>query len=98
MAHNLELINRLAIFHGLGCPLLLGVSRKSMIAKVSRGEEPKERLPGTLALTLAGLHRGAQIHRVHDVEQALQAITLWEAVEAAGASDARTFAEGQEIR
>lgn len=98
VAHNLELINRLAIFHGLGCPLLLGVSRKSMIAKVSRGEEPKERLPGTLALILAGLHRGAQIHRVHDVEQALQAITLWEAVEAAGASDARTFAEGQEIR
>ena len=84
VAHNLELIARLATFHELGCPLLLGVSRKFFIGKLSKGEEPKERLPGTLALLLAGLHRGAQIHRVHDVEEALQAMALWQAVEGAG--------------
>lgn len=89
-AHNVELVARLSIFHGLGCPLLLGVSRKSFIGKLSRGEAPKERIAGTLAVTLAGLLRGAQIHRVHDVEEALQAMALWQAVEAAGAGMAET--------
>ena len=89
-AHNVELVARLSIFHGLGCPLLLGVSRKSFIGKLSRGEAPKERVAGTLAVTLAGLLRGAQIHRVHDVEEALQAMALWQAVEAAGAGMAET--------
>jgi len=86
-AHNLELVARLAIFHGLGCPLLLGVSRKSFIGRLSRGEPPKQRLPGSLAATLAGLARGAQIHRVHDVPETLQALTLWQAVDAAAACD-----------
>lgn len=87
VAHNLELVARLATFHGLGCPILLGVSRKSFIGKLSRGEAPKQRLPGTVALTLAGLARGAQIHRVHDVPEALQALALWEAVDAAATCD-----------
>lgn len=86
-AHNLELVARLAAFHGLGCPLLLGVSRKSFIGRLSRGEPPKQRLPGSLAATLAGLARGAQIHRVHDVPETLQALTLWQAVDAAAAYD-----------
>ncbi|MDF2094726.1 dihydropteroate synthase [Aquibaculum arenosum] len=84
--HNLELVARLALFHGLGCPVLLGASRKSFIGKVSRGEAPKERLPGTLAVTLAGLDRGAQIHRVHDVAETLQAVALWQAVGAVTAN------------
>lgn len=86
--HNLELIARLTLFHGLGCPVLLGASRKSFIGKVSRGEAPKERLPGTLAVTLAGLARGAQIHRVHDVAETLQAMALRQAVDAVTAGDA----------
>jgi len=86
-AHNLELVARLAAFHGLGCPVLLGVSRKSFIGRLSRGEPPKQRLPGSLAATLAGLARGAQIHRVHDVAETLQALALWQAVDAAAACD-----------
>lgn len=83
-AHNVELVARLAVFHGLGCPLLLGVSRKSFIGKFSQGESPKDRVAGTLAVTLAGVLRGAQIHRVHDVQEALQGLALWRAVEDAG--------------
>jgi len=83
-AHNVELVARLAVFHGLGCPLLLGVSRKSFIGKFSQGESPKDRVAGTLAVTLAGVLRGAHIHRVHDVQEALQALALWRAVEDAG--------------
>lgn len=78
--HNLEVMNRLALYHGLGCPVLLGVSRKSMLAKIGRGEPPQERLPASLAAALAGAARGAQILRVHDVAETRQALALWEAV------------------
>jgi dihydropteroate synthase len=78
--HNLALLDDLALLHGLGCGLLLGVSRKSFIGRLSRGEDADHRLPGTLAATLAGLARGAQIHRVHDVAEAAQAVAVWQAV------------------
>ncbi len=79
VAHNLEILDRLALFHGLGPPLVLGVSRKSFIAKLSRGEAPKERLPGSLAAALMGLDRGVQILRVHDVAETAQAVAVWRA-------------------
>ncbi len=84
--HNLELLHHLALFHGIGCPLLLGVSRKSFIGKLSRGEAPKDRLPGSLAAVLAGAQRGAQMFRVHDVAETVQALSLWEAIASAGRS------------
>jgi len=80
LAHNMELLEYLALFHGLGCPLLLGASRKSFVARLSRGEAPKQRLPGSLAAALAGLDRGVQIVRVHDVGETLQAIRVWRAI------------------
>lgn len=83
LAHNLEVLDQLALFHDLGCPLLLGVSRKSFIAKLSRGEGPKERLAGSLAAALAGLARGVQILRVHDVAETRQAVAVWQAIFAA---------------
>lgn len=78
--HNIALLGDLALLHGLGCGILLGVSRKSFIGRLSRGEDAAHRLPGTLAATLAGLDRGAQFHRLHDVAEAVQAIALWHAV------------------
>ena len=78
--HNLQILDQLALYHGLGCPLLLGVSRKSFIGRLSTGEAPKDRLPGSLAAALAGLARGAQILRVHDVAETRQAIRIWEAI------------------
>ena len=83
VTHNLEILDQLALYHDLGCPLLLGVSRKSFIAKLSGGEAPKERLAGSLTAALAGLDRGVQILRVHDVAETRQAIAVWEAIRGA---------------
>ncbi|MDP6951715.1 MAG: dihydropteroate synthase [Alphaproteobacteria bacterium] len=81
-AHNLRLIAWAAAFHGLGVPLLIGVSRKSTIARIAGGEakQAKARLPGSLALALAALDQGAQILRVHDVPETAQALALWRAL------------------
>ncbi|MEM7189019.1 MAG: dihydropteroate synthase [Pseudomonadota bacterium] len=81
--HNLALIRGLSLFHGLGCGILLGVSRKGFIGKL--GQEPRadERLGGSLATGLAGLDQGAQILRVHDVGQTAQAVRLWRALRGA---------------
>ena len=77
VAHNLELMNGLALFHGLGCPIVLGASRKRMIGALS-GEAPADqRLPGSLALALKAVEQGAQIVRVHDVPETVQALKLW---------------------
>lgn len=78
--HNLALIRGLSLFHGLGCPLLLGVSRKRFIGTVGGAEDTDSRMPGTLAVTLAGLDQGVQIHRVHDVAEIAQGIRLWDAI------------------
>lgn len=82
--HNAQILGSLGLYHGLGCPVLLGVSRKSFIGKLSRDEPPKDRLAGTLAATLAGLDAGVQIHRVHDAAEAVQAVKVWAALRAAG--------------
>lgn len=79
--HNLELLKSLEAFQVLDCPLVLGVSRKSMIARLSRGEDPKDRMAGSIAAALAGIVRGADIIRVHDVAETCQAIAVWQAIE-----------------
>ncbi len=81
LAHNLRVLDHLAVLHGIGCPLVLGVSRKSFLAKIVPGVPPKARLPGSLAANLAGLARGVQILRVHDVPETAQAVTVWEAIQ-----------------
>ena len=80
LSHNLQLLEQLALFHGLGCPIVLGVSRKSFIGKISGESEAKQRLPGSLAAALAGLERGAQMIRVHDVAETAQAVAVWRAI------------------
>ena len=80
VAHNLAIIRRVSLYHGLGCPLLLGVSRKRFIGTISGADTAADRVPGTLALTLAAIQQGVQIHRVHDVAEAAQALALWQAL------------------
>jgi dihydropteroate synthase len=80
VAHNCRLIRELAAFAGLGAGVLLGVSRKSLIAKLSEGEPPKARLPGSIAAALAGVAHGARVLRVHDVAATLQALRVWRQV------------------
>jgi dihydropteroate synthase len=80
VAHNLEILDALALYQGLGANVLLGVSRKSFIAKLSIDEPPKRRLPGSLAAAQVGLDRGVQILRVHDVAETVQAVKVWQAL------------------
>ncbi len=77
LSDNLALINGLALFHGLGCPILLGASRKRMIGALSNEAPVGERLGGSLALALAGVAAGAQLLRVHDVAETVQAVRVW---------------------
>jgi dihydropteroate synthase len=77
VAENLALLNGLALFHGLGCPVLLGASRKRFIGALS-GEAPVEaRLGGSIAVALKAAEQGAQIVRVHDVQETVQALKVW---------------------
>ncbi|OQW45745.1 MAG: dihydropteroate synthase [Proteobacteria bacterium SG_bin6] len=77
LADNLALLNGLALFHGLGCPIMLGASRKRLIGALA-GEAPVEaRLGGSVALALLGAQAGAQLLRVHDVAETVQALKVW---------------------
>ena len=75
---NIKLIKNLSVFHSLGVPLMLGVSRKRFIESISSKSKPQERLGGTAAATLLGMTQGIRIHRVHDVQEINQALTVFE--------------------
>jgi dihydropteroate synthase len=81
--HNVALLASLSILHGLGCPILLGASRKSFIGRLSGGVPAPERVSGSIAAALAGVAQGVQIVRVHDVAATRQALAVWEAVQLA---------------
>lgn len=80
VAHNLALVRRLSLFHGLGCPILLGASRKRFIGTLADEPVADRRMAGSVAVALAGAAQGAQILRVHDVRETRQALTVWRAV------------------
>jgi len=85
--HNLRILDQMAVLHGLGCALVLGVSRKSFIGRLAgagAAASAKARLPGSLAATLAGVARGVHIVRVHDVAETVQALAVWGAIDGAG--------------
>lgn len=75
--HNVELLANLSLFHGLGAPVLLGVSRKSFIGSVTAGKNADERLAGSLAFGQTGYEQGIQILRIHDVRESRQARDSW---------------------
>ncbi|MBQ7272397.1 MAG: dihydropteroate synthase [Bacteroidales bacterium] len=77
--HNYELLAHLDEFDVFGLPLLVGMSRKSMIYK-KLDITPEDALNGTTALNTIALSKGANILRVHDVKQAVEAVKLWQAV------------------
>jgi dihydropteroate synthase len=78
-AHNLALLRNLRTFAGLGLPLMVGLSRKSLVG-VLTGRPPDERLAGSLAAALMALEAGARLIRVHDVAETRDAVRIWEAV------------------
>ncbi len=78
--HNLTLLRNISLFHGLGCGILLGASRKRFIGTLGHAPRSDARAPGSIAIGLAALAQGVQILRVHDVAETAQAIRLWQAV------------------
>jgi len=80
LAHNLELLRRLAEIVALGYPVVAGLSRKSTIGTLT-GRPVEERAAGSLAAALAAVARGASLVRVHDVRETVDALNVWQAVQ-----------------
>lgn len=74
--HNYEILSKLSLFKMLGCPILVGLSRKSIVNKVLR-ISPENALTGTTVLNTIALMNGVKILRVHDVKEAVEAIALF---------------------
>jgi dihydropteroate synthase len=77
LSDNLALLNDLAMFHGLGCPIMLGASRKRLIGALSNEAPADRRLGGSVALALKAADACVQLLRVHDVAETVQAIRVW---------------------
>jgi len=82
-AQNLAILRSLALFHGLGCPLLLGTSRKALGSEAESRLPPKERLPISLAAAMHALNLGVQLLRVHDVAETRRVVELWQRLNSA---------------
>ncbi|MEL6521367.1 MAG: dihydropteroate synthase [Pseudomonadota bacterium] len=78
--HNLALLRGMSLFHGLGCPILLGTSRKGFIGRLGNARNPADRAPGSIATALHAVAQGVQILRVHDTVATRQALNLWQAL------------------
>ena len=78
--HNLTLLRNISLFHGLGCTILLGVSRKRFIGTIGNQAQADKRDPGSVAVALSALAQGVQIIRAHDIESHRQAFALWRAL------------------
>ena len=79
LEHNLNMLAHFADFSALGLPVLAGISRKSMIGKIT-GKDTNERVAPSIAAAIMAADRGAQIVRVHDVPETVDALKLWEAI------------------
>ena len=80
LGHNLEILAALGLYHATGAGILLGVSRKSFIGKIDGSTDPRRRLGGSLAAALDGWRQGAQVVRVHDVAETVQALAVAQAI------------------
>ncbi|MFN4112983.1 MAG: dihydropteroate synthase [Sphingomonadaceae bacterium] len=87
VADNLALLNALPLFHALGQPLMLGVSRKRMIGALSNEAPAHQRLGGSVALAFKGMEAGVQLLRVHDVAETVQARNVWRGLRDAALTD-----------
>ena len=80
LQHNVTLLRGLSALHGLGCPVLLGASRKRFIGEIGMARDTAARMPGSLAVALHGVSQGVQILRVHDTRETRQALNLQQAM------------------
>ena len=77
LKHNMNLIRSVSIFHTLGFPILLGLSRKKFIKDLSGKNDTRERLGGTIASSIYSVMQGVQILRIHDVNELIQSIKVF---------------------
>jgi dihydropteroate synthase len=77
LKHNMNLISNISIFHTLGFPILLGLSRKKFIKDLSGKNDTKERLGGTVSSSIFAIMQGVQILRTHDVNELVQSIKVF---------------------
>jgi dihydropteroate synthase len=77
LSHNIEIIKKAGLFLGLGCPIMIGSSRKSFIGEIISETLPSERLAGSIAAMLVTLTNGVNIVRVHDVKETVDAMKVW---------------------
>ena len=77
LKHNMNLIRSISIFHTLGFPILLGISRKRFIKDLSGKNDTKERIGGTIASSLYSMMQGVQVLRIHNVNELIQSIKVF---------------------
>ena len=77
MKHNITLINNISIFHSLGLPVMLGISRKRFIRDISGQNDSKQRIGGTVSSSIFSMLQGVQILRIHDVNEVNQGIKVF---------------------
>ena len=80
LKHNITILRNISIFHSLGFPIMLGISRKRFIKDLSKNNDSKERLGGTISSSLYAMMQGVQILRVHDVNEINQSIKVFKAL------------------
>ena len=80
LEHNINMLSHFDSFTTLGYPVLAGISRKSMLGKIT-GKETHDRMASSIAAAIMAADRGAQIIRVHDVAETVDALKLWEALQ-----------------
>ena len=80
LKHNMNLIRRVSIFHSLGFPILVGNSRKRFIKDISKKNDSKTRIGGTMASSIFLMMQGIQILRIHDVNEVMQAIKVFKEI------------------
>ena len=80
LKHNMTLISNISIFHSLGLPIMLGISRKKFIKDLSGNNDSERRLGGTISSSLYAMTQGIQILRVHDVNEVNQSIKVFKSL------------------
>ena len=80
LQHNVKILSNLSIFHSLGFPLMVGISRKRFIKDLCLSNDTKKRIGGTLGASLAAILQGTQILRVHDVNEITQGIKVFKKI------------------
>lgn len=78
--HNLAVLHDMAVFHSIGCAVLVGASRKGFIGTITGAKVPADRMCGSVTVALAAAAQGVQIVRVHDVSETAQALAMWRSI------------------